>query len=212
LIRITKDPDIRREELINIAEKLFLKHGYEETPVSDIVKKAKVAQGTFYYYFKSKDEILDAIIDRYLNEVVILIEKQVIRKDIDAVEKIMSIVKESISFGQTKVRLVDYFHEEKNVHLHFKMEQKIYPMLANPLKKIIEQGINEGVFDTKYPYETALLILGTNHTILNLEAIFNKEPKEQKRILEAGFYLIERMLGAKQNTFLKVFLKSEGNK
>ncbi|WP_455391881.1 TetR/AcrR family transcriptional regulator [[Eubacterium] cellulosolvens] len=212
MIRITKDPDERREELVNIAEELFLKYGYEETPVSDVVKKAKVAQGTFYYYFKSKDEILDAIIDRYLNEIVTIIKKQVNRKDIGAVDKILQIIRGSLSFGQTKERLVDYFHEEKNVHLHFKMEQKIYPILANPIRKIIEQGISEKVFDTKYPYETALLLLGTNHTIFNLEAFFEKGPKEQKRILEAGFYLVERMLGAKQNTFLKRFLKLEGIK
>ena len=49
IIRITKNPEERRKELIDIAERLFIKKGYEQTAVSDIVKKAKVAQGTFYY-------------------------------------------------------------------------------------------------------------------------------------------------------------------
>lgn len=210
MIRVTKDPEERREELVDIAEKLFIEQGYEETAVSDIVKKARVAQGTFYYYFKSKDEVLDAIIDRYLNEIMTIIDKQVHRKDIDAVDKILQLIRGSISFGQTKERMVNYFHEEKNAHLHFKMEQKIYPKLANPLKKIIDQGISEKLFETKYPYETALLILGTNHTIFNLETLFDKAPQDQKKILEAGFYLVERMLGAKQNTFLNRFWKLEG--
>jgi AcrR family transcriptional regulator len=53
IMRVTKDPEIRRKELMDAAEKLFLEHGYEETAVSDIVKKTGVAQGTFYYYFKN---------------------------------------------------------------------------------------------------------------------------------------------------------------
>jgi len=53
-----------------------MKKGYEKTAVSDIVKKAKVAQGTFYYYFKTKEDILDLITDRYININVIIILKQ----------------------------------------------------------------------------------------------------------------------------------------
>ena len=65
MARIVKEPEIRHEELIDISEKLFLKNGYEQTAVSEIVKEANVAQGTFYYYFKSKDDVLNAIIERY---------------------------------------------------------------------------------------------------------------------------------------------------
>ena len=46
MTRIIKNPEIRRNELIDIAEELFLKHSYAQTTVSDIVKKVGVAQGT----------------------------------------------------------------------------------------------------------------------------------------------------------------------
>jgi len=42
----------------------FLEKGYEQTTVSDIVREIEVAQGTFYYYFSSKEEILEAIIEK----------------------------------------------------------------------------------------------------------------------------------------------------
>ena len=80
-MRITKKPDERRQELIDIAEQLFIKKGYEQTAVSDIVKKAKVAQGTFYYYFKTKEEILDSIIGRYIKLTVEGYEKSHMKKD-----------------------------------------------------------------------------------------------------------------------------------
>jgi AcrR family transcriptional regulator len=46
-----------REKLLQAAKELFAKKGYYETKVSDIVEKSNVAQGTFYIYFKSKEEI-----------------------------------------------------------------------------------------------------------------------------------------------------------
>jgi AcrR family transcriptional regulator len=72
-MRVTKDPEIRRKELMDVAEELFLENGYEETAVSDIVKKAGVAQGTFYYYFKSKETKLDAIT---INTLIIILKKR----------------------------------------------------------------------------------------------------------------------------------------
>lgn len=51
---------------MNAAEHLFLTKGFLETTVSEIVSQADVAKGTFYHYFKSKDEILEALRERYM--------------------------------------------------------------------------------------------------------------------------------------------------
>ena len=48
------------------AESLFEVKGYNKTTVNDILREVNIAKGTFYYYFKSKEEVLDAVIDRYL--------------------------------------------------------------------------------------------------------------------------------------------------
>ncbi len=60
--RISKSPDERRSELVAAAQQLFYTKGYERTSVSDIVKAVGVAQGTFYYYFGSKQAILGALV------------------------------------------------------------------------------------------------------------------------------------------------------
>jgi len=70
MARVTKSPEERREEIITTAQKLFITKGYAETSVGDIVKTIGVAQGTFYYYFKSKEEVVNAIIDGYVNEII----------------------------------------------------------------------------------------------------------------------------------------------
>jgi AcrR family transcriptional regulator len=66
LIRITKAPEERKEEIIAAAQKLFLEKGYLKTKVSDIVKSIGVSQGIFYYYFPSKEMVLDEIVVRYM--------------------------------------------------------------------------------------------------------------------------------------------------
>ena len=108
---------------MDIAEQLFIKNGYEQTTVSDIVKKAKVAQGTFYYYFKTKEEILDLITDRYININVEGFEKIANEKGPDALDKIIKIFQFSSSFRNNSSIIIQYLHEDENAHLHLKHEQ-----------------------------------------------------------------------------------------
>ncbi|MFB0959189.1 MAG: TetR/AcrR family transcriptional regulator [Clostridiaceae bacterium] len=68
-MRISKDPKVRRQEIMDAARELFLKNGYENTSVDDIVRRLSVAKGLFYYYFPKKDAILAAIADEFVQEV-----------------------------------------------------------------------------------------------------------------------------------------------
>lgn len=55
-----------REQIIETADQLFYQQGYEHTSFADIANAVKISRGNFYYHFKSKDEILDAVIERRL--------------------------------------------------------------------------------------------------------------------------------------------------
>ncbi|MCX7738565.1 MAG: TetR/AcrR family transcriptional regulator [Hydrogenothermaceae bacterium] len=59
-----------KERLIETAKELFSQKGYHETRVSDIVKKADVAQGTFYFYFKSKEDLFLNLIRKLHQELL----------------------------------------------------------------------------------------------------------------------------------------------
>lgn len=52
-----------RARIIEAADELFYRQGYEHTSFSDIADTVQISRGNFYYHFKSKDEILDAVID-----------------------------------------------------------------------------------------------------------------------------------------------------
>lgn len=55
-----------RDHIIGAADQLFYRQGYEHTSFSDIADAVQISRGNFYYHFKSKDEILDAVIDARL--------------------------------------------------------------------------------------------------------------------------------------------------
>ena len=60
----------RKQELLNIAYQMFIQKGYEETSIDEIIAEAHIAKGTYYYYFPSKEDTLEAVIDIMINNEV----------------------------------------------------------------------------------------------------------------------------------------------
>ena len=56
--------DIRREEILEAALEEFSRQGYSGTKISDIVRRAGISQGLIYHYYKSKDELYLAVIEK----------------------------------------------------------------------------------------------------------------------------------------------------
>lgn len=65
-MRVVKEHEERRNEILNTAQTLFVTKGYMKTTINDILQAIGIAKGTFYHYFKSKEEVLDAIIERII--------------------------------------------------------------------------------------------------------------------------------------------------
>ena len=55
-----------REHIVEAADQLFYRHGYEHTSFADIADVVQISRGNFYYHFRTKDEILDAVINARL--------------------------------------------------------------------------------------------------------------------------------------------------
>ena len=60
-----KYPEVTEERILDVAQRLFLEKGYENTTIQDIVDELSgLTKGAVYHHFKSKDEIMDAVGDR----------------------------------------------------------------------------------------------------------------------------------------------------
>ena len=178
--------------------------------VSDIVAQANVAKGTFYYYFKSKEAILDAITDKYIILTVEGMEKIAHHEGLTALEKLVHIFLFSSSFRSNRKSIMQFLHEEKNAHLHLKFEKKIPPGTIGPISRIIKQGVDEGSFDTTYPEDAAKAFFGV--TAMVLQGIDNADQtsKDFHRELMATFDFLERLLGAETGSLVDTFRRKGG--
>ena len=89
-----KDNEERKNEFIDAAEKLFKENGIVETTISSIVKEMDVAKGLFYYYFKSKDDVIEAISNKY-NEAFNAMMQESMNKE-DYTERLKQFVNNSV--------------------------------------------------------------------------------------------------------------------
>lgn len=64
-----------REHIVAAADQLFYRQGYARTSFSDIADDVRISRGNFYYHFKTKDEILDAVIDARLADTAKMLEQ-----------------------------------------------------------------------------------------------------------------------------------------
>lgn len=69
-MRVVKEAEERKNEILDVAERLFGTKGFDNTSTSDILNEIGIARGTLYYHFKSKEDILDAMIDRMTGRLV----------------------------------------------------------------------------------------------------------------------------------------------
>lgn len=74
-VRIIKDPEERKQEIIEAALHLFSQKGYEHTTIQDIAKYLNISQGLCYRYFKSKAEIFTATAEFYAQQILIQIRQ-----------------------------------------------------------------------------------------------------------------------------------------
>ncbi|HMK45432.1 MAG TPA: TetR/AcrR family transcriptional regulator [Methanocella sp.] len=193
MVRITKDPEVRRNELMDAAERLFLEKGYDHTSASDIIRAVGVAQGTFYYYFKSKDEILDAVIDRYFESYAKFIEQIADDRRMDALQKLLYIVETLFSEKRGKSRPAGHRDLERKVSQHERYQQHIDEKITPIIMRIVKQGILEGIFDVEYPTETTeLIVLIVEH--LHDDIRLRDDRKRRKTTMKVAWSMIEKAL------------------
>jgi len=158
----TLDREARRAEIVSAATAAFAERGIAHTAVSDIVKAAGVAQGTFYLYFKSKDDVVVAAAERIGDVMVDGIERVVAVPGRSAVDKFFALLdqlSDSTSIPDSS-ELIEIMHREGNRTLHDRFAEQLTPRLVSIIERIINQGLAEGVFAVPDTGAAAWFVLG----------------------------------------------------
>ena len=157
---MAKTKEERRNEIIETAGKLFDEKGYEQTQVQDIVNEIGVAKGLFYYYFKSKDEVMEELADRYADAIIDAVNK-LIDKDISTFDKINRIFQIFIDSAEKKFGIFMGILNVKNGKTHerifFNVGKKMVPLVT----ELILSGNDNGECNCSDPkFITEFLISG----------------------------------------------------
>ncbi len=209
--RITKEYDQRRNEFLDAAQELFYTHGYDQTSVNMILEKVGVAKGTFYHYFDSKENLLDALTDRIVKQGSARLEELNQSSELGAVARLNAVFAETRSWKaanrEVLIAIFQVIYRVDNLILRHKMMERYLELQVPVLGRIIEQGVREGVFQTVDPEGAGelILLLGSD-----LEDIFARLIMEldthpdNVNVIEGKIRLyeeaIERILAAPQGS------------
>jgi AcrR family transcriptional regulator len=156
------DRAARRAELASAAAGVFAQRGVANTAVSDIVAAAGVAQGTFYLYFDSKDDVLLAVVERMVDQMVSALEAADVAPGATAVERLRALGDLLSAFERDPgaAEIVDLLHHPDNRPLHDRLAEHLTPRLLPVVESIVERGVAEGSFDVPDVRAAAWFVLG----------------------------------------------------
>lgn len=206
MARVVKEAELRRNEILDAAQRLFYAKGYDETSIQEIIDAVGIAKGTFYHHFESKQGLLDHLIDRMFIYVLAPLEVMVNEGTDNAIDKLQKLYLE-IGIWKTENKeffydLVKAFHRPENLTLRYAARNEANRRMTPLLTRIIRQGIEEGLFNTDYPDEIAEVILNMgadlSHRMGELLLRVGENPKaagEIERVLGLAEDCTERLLG-----------------
>lgn len=200
-MRIVKEAEERKNEILDAADELFAQKGFDGTSTNDILEKVGIARGTLYYHFKSKEDIMDALIERYNVRILGTAQQIASDKSIPVNDRIIRVVMSmNISDGRNK-EIMEHIHKPQNALMHQKIQKVIVNGVTPILAGIIQEGIEQGQFNTPFPYECMEMIVAYMNTVFDDDMA--KMPKDELISRIKGFiFNVERLLGAESGSLM----------
>ncbi|MED3561701.1 TetR/AcrR family transcriptional regulator [Bacillus xiapuensis] len=161
----------RREQILKISLRQFAKNGYHKTKISDIVREAGVAQGTFYWYFKSKEAIALEIIQNgqiHFLEVVAQGYRQTTGSVQDAIKSSEKLFEDLFNFAENNKDLIELLlkgvESEDSV---YQLINETWVKIEEAFQRNIKRATELGILPEKDPsLQSALLISLIEGTLL----------------------------------------------
>ncbi len=196
-MRITKDKETRRAEFVEASLALFMEKGYTTTMISDIVRRVNVAQGTFYYYFPTKEDALDAVLERILQEAVDRARRLVADGEQTVVQRLEALFRMLFSPRGSMEANSPYSAFLSDPAVHAKLEQVRLRLLGPVLRELLDAGVTSGEFKAlRFPPELSeIALLGVTGFMAGRRQWMRESPMAADATLEALAEFMERLLG-----------------
>ncbi|MEF2248718.1 TetR/AcrR family transcriptional regulator [Paenibacillus sp. IITD108] len=201
-MRVVKEAEERRNEILDAADELFAQKGFDGTSTNDILEKVGIARGTLYYHFKSKEDIMDALIERYNVRLLSAAQEVASDKSLPIVDRIIRVVMALNISGGSSEEIMEHIHKPQNALMHQKIQKVIINGVPPILAGIIREGIEQGMFHTPFPYECMEMVVIYATTVFDDDMIAMTNEERFSRMV-AFISNVERLLGAESGSLME---------
>ena len=158
-MRVVKEAEERRNEILDVAERLFGTKGFDHTSTNDILNEIGIARGTLYYHFKSKEDILDAMIERITRQLTAKAKAIAENKEIPILQRLTMTVMALNLDNDLGHEVMKQVHRAQNALMHQKMRENLLTEVNPVITGLIKEGIQQGIFQTDYPEEVVEMVM-----------------------------------------------------
>ena len=205
----------KRNEILDYALGLVYSKGYARMTIQDILDGLRISRGALYHYFDSKEALLEALVNRMGGTAVEAFRPILQDPHLSAIQKFRRYFEASLrwkSAGKEVIMgMLRSWYANDNTIIRQKMSGQSIKETASVLEPMIRQGMEEGVFSTRYPQQVAETIAGIAYGmgdsmvgLMIADEAVEVTLQKLETLLEAYFDTVERILGAPEGS-LKAF-------
>ncbi|MGN0537902.1 MAG: TetR/AcrR family transcriptional regulator [Acutalibacteraceae bacterium] len=190
----------KRELILDTTEELMCQTG-DDISVDTIAKKAGIGKGSIYYYFNSKEEIINAVIERSYSNAIQEFFADVYNQS-NALLKIKTLFRSVIKeeFNDNRKNILTAFHVHDNLLLHTKMMITSIKTISPILTKLLSEGVEDGSIHTDTPQESAEMIIAMLTFLLD-NSFFPADNESLYRKLKLYANVLETCLQTEKGSF-----------
>lgn len=204
-MRVVKEAIERRNEILDAAEELFVTKGYDKTSTNDILDRVGIARGTLYYHFKSKEDILNAMIERINDSLIAKAKMIAADTSVPVIDRLVMTIASLNVETDIGHEIIGEVHKPQNALMHQKMQENLTSGIVSVLLELAEEGVRQGLFNIKYPAETIeMLVLYSN---IAFDDYHEKNSPSMEKKIAAFLYNTEKLLGAREGSLQKELRK-----
>jgi AcrR family transcriptional regulator len=198
----------RRDAFLDAAQVLMQSKGFEQMSIQEVLDATGTSKGAFYHYFESKDALLDAVVVRMADQAMTRVQPLLDDQSLTAPQKLQAVFGGIAAFKAERSELVLGFMRvwgsDDNAVVRERLRRLVAERQLILLRAIVQQGIAEGSFTSRYPDHLARVLAGfmVGMSELAMELWIGRQEgtitfEEVKRTFDAYLEAFERIVGAR---------------
>ena len=199
MVRTVKKPDERRSEILAAARRLFQTSDYQKLTMQSLMDELAIAKGTIYHYFRSKEALLEAVVEQITDEDLERKRALMACTEGNALEKLKVLIT-SGNLADGHDEILEHLHTPDNMGMHARQLAVAVSKLAPIYEDLFRQGCREGIFHIDHPREAAEFLLA-GIQFLTDGGIYPWAEEDLVRRAQAAPALLEAQLRAPRGSF-----------